>query len=207
MQKKTIFLSLLIAIVFAGYYFGFERCQDQLAYDYSPYCVKCNEQNAEKGDPGSAYNLALYFEGRDPVKSNDWLRTAAERGDRRAVSRALDECGDGKQFSPRSAEKILSDVVAKDPQAMSLEAMYFYLGGYCGPINLELVRTFYVKRADDDLILCRVALKYGEVVRSGMAKDSDQKNVIELLQECMRKSDPDSVTYQDASKLLGALRP
>ena len=196
---------LLVVAVLAGYYFGTERCQDQSVYDYSPYCVKCYEQSAQKGDAGAAYNLALYFEGRDSATSISWLRVAAERGDRRAVSRALGECGIGKQFSPQFAEKILSNAVSKDSRAMALDAMYFYLGGYCGPVNIEQARNFYIKNADDDLKLCRVALKYGEVVQSGKAKDADQKNALELLQECMHKANSSGVTFQEASKLLSVL--
>jgi TPR repeat protein len=107
MLKKTIVLSLLLLIVavLAGYYIGTERCQDQSEYDYSPYCVKCYKQSAENGDAGAAYNLALFFEGRDAATSENWVRIAAERGERRAVSRVLAECGDGKQFSSQYAEK------------------------------------------------------------------------------------------------------
>lgn len=208
MLKKTIVLSLLLLIVavLAGYYFGTERCQDQSEYDYSPYCVKCYKQSAENGDAGAAYNLALFFEGRDAATSNNWVRIAAERGEMRAVSRVLAECGDGKQFSSQYAEKILSNAVNKDSRATALDAMYFYLGGSCGPVNIEQARSFYIENADDDLKLCPVALKYGEVVQLEKTKDADKKNALELLQKCLHKADPDSVTFQEASKLLSSIR-
>jgi hypothetical protein len=83
--------------------------------------------------------------------------------------------------------------------------MYFYLGGSCGPVNIEQARSFYIENADDDLKLCPVALKYGEVVQLEKTKDAD-KNALELLQKCLHKADPDSVTFQEASKLLSSIR-
>jgi TPR repeat protein len=188
-----------------GYFFGFERCEDQLAYDYSPYCLKCNEKNAEGGDAGAAYNLALFFEGRDSKKSNNWIRIAAERGDRRAVARALTECEHGKLFSYKDSEKILLNATRKDPSGLALDAMYFYLGGNCGPLNLEEVRRFYLTGTDDDVNLCSVAQKYGEVVVHENTVPVDRKNALELLQQCVRKADSDSAAYREASRLLGVL--
>lgn len=206
MMKRMIFFLIglvAVGIVGAGYFFGFERCQDQIAYDYSPYCLRCNERNAEKGDAGAAYNLALYFEGRDSMKSASWIRIAANGGDRRAVSRALTECGDGKLFSYEASKELLKKALQRDPSGFTADALDFYLGSSCGPLDLVQVRKFDLNKIDDDLKLCRVALRYGQVVAHGRVEREDQRNANQLLRQCVRKANPDGETYREASRLLG----
>jgi len=207
-MKRTIFLlvSLIVAVgAGAGYFFGFERCQDQLAYDLSPYCLKKNEKSAKNGDVGAAYNLALFFEGRDPMKSDAWIRVAANGGDRRAVSRVLAECGDGKIFSYEASKQILKKAVQKNAAGFTGDAMEFYLGASCGPLDLEQVRKFDPNEIDDDLKLCRVALRYGQVVEHGEVELQDKRNANQLLRQCIRKANPEGETYREASRLLRAV--
>lgn len=208
MMKKIILLLFgLIVIVGAGagYFFGFERCKDQLPYEYSPYCLRCNEESAEKGDAGAAYNLALFFEGRDSVRSANWIRIAADGSDRRAVSRALTECGDGKLFSYDALKNIVQKAIQKDASGFTGDALEFYLGSSCGPLDLVQVRKFDMNKIDDDLKLCRVALKYGEIVARGGVEPEDKKNANQLLRQCVLKANPKGELYREASRVLGVL--
>jgi hypothetical protein len=205
--KKLKFV-VFIALALLGfmYYFGLERCRDQSEYNYSPYCLRCNLESANAGDGGAMYNLSLYFEGRDFEESNRWLHSAADKGDRRAVLRAMNECGGGKVFSREAAEKILLKAANEDPKSMSIEAMFFYLGGYCGSINVERARTYSWGAVDNDLQLCRVAIKYGELVRSVASIAVDRRIAAEMLQQCVKKANPRGNTYHRALTLLSEIR-
>ena len=155
------------------------------------------------------YNLALYYEGEgnDSIASDSWWRKSVQGGDKRGISRALSDCGSGKAFTKQDAEKVLLKSLDLGKYDMRMEAMYFYLGGYCGHVDLSRVRNYYSSNARDYLTMCDVALKYGEIVKSVSNDSVDRKNAINLLQECTAKSNSSGVTHRRAEEMLASLQP
>jgi len=156
------------------------------------------------------YNLALYYEGEgnDSIASDSWWRKSVQQGgDKRAISRVLSDCGPEKAFAKQEAEKALLKSLDLGKYDMRMEAMYFYLGGYCGHVDLSRVRNYYSPNARDYLTMCDVALKYGEIVKSVSNDAVDRKNAIGLLQECTVKSNSSGDTHRRAEEMLASLQP
>lgn len=118
---------------------------------------------------------------------------------------ALNECKDVAGVAHEQIEQKLVKSVGDASSAMALEAAYFYLGGYCGHVDLDKARHFAALRVHGELAVCRVAIRYAETIGAEPGRSEAKILAKTMLSECIEVSGQRSTSADEAGKTVATI--